>query len=247
MQCAWKTQNPFSAGQGGGPLQFNPVQSRVCWWLRMAIVQIESYSALNSFESIVVSKFSGCVEPGIRVHLFNRISWSFRMKFQFQNEFSNQCGMQLDQFYPEKVHSTAKWILIEPTAAPLVRGHSGWKDDHVTSRCLYNFKCSCSCNYIGRPDRSLITRAAEQIPKWLVEAMNTSGFHANSKYRRPASLIAKYLIESGHKFEPDKAFTLLYKNSTPRSLRFIEALGIWKFASKNNLFSSYNFLGSVGV
>ena len=59
--------------------------------------------------------------------------------------------------------------------------------------------------------------------------MNTSGFPENSKGRRPASSIAKHLIESGHRVEPDKAFSLLYKNSKGRLLRFIEALAIKNF------------------
>ena len=61
--------------------------------------------------------------------------------------------------------------------------------------------------------------------------MKTSEFPENVKDRRPASSIARHLIECGHKVEPDKAFSLLYKNSKDRLLRFIEGLAIKKFES----------------
>ena len=83
--------------------------------------------------------------------------------------------------------------------------------------------------YIGRTDRSLRTRVAEHIPKWLVEAMNTSEFPENVKDRHPASSIARHLIECGHKVENNAAFSLLHKNTKDKSFRSIEALAIKKF------------------
>ena len=50
-----------------------------------------------------------------------------------------------------------------------------------------------------------------------------------SKDRRPASSIARHLIECGHRVESNTAFSLLYRNSKGKLLRFIEALAIKKF------------------
>ena len=64
---------------------------------------------------------------------------------------------------------------------------------------------------LGGTDRSLRTQVAEHIPKWLVEAMNASEFPENMKDRRPASSIARHLIECGHKVEFNTALSLLHK------------------------------------
>ena len=46
---------------------------------------------------------------------------------------------------------------------------------------------------------------------------------------RPASSIAKHLIESGHKINTGEAFNVLFKSNNGKLLRFIEALAIKKF------------------
>ena len=117
-------------------------------------------------------------------------------------------------------------------------------------RCVHNVftkKCSRGCNYIGRTDRLLRTRVAEHILKWVVEAMNTSGFSENMKDRRPASSIARHLIGCGHKVEPNTAFSSLHRNSKDKLLRFIEALATPYYAFINNLFSPFNYLSSLGT
>ena len=101
----------------------------------------------------------------------------------------------------QKVYNIAKLIFIESTTPLRIKRHSDSKDDHDTSHFVYDFKCSCGFNYIGRTDRSLRTWVTEHILKWLVEAMNTSEFPENVKDRRPASSIARHLIECGHKVE----------------------------------------------
>ena len=181
----------------------------------------------NGYPIKFIKKYLNDPKPKANIYTASKKPVYIKLPFK-GDSFSFQINKKL-RCTIEKVYNTAKLVLIEPTTPLRIKRHSDSKDDYVTSHCVYDFKCSCGCNYIGRTDRSLRTRAAEHIPKWLVEAMNTSGFPENSKDRRPASSIAKHLIESGHRVEPDKAFSLLYKNSKGRLLRFIEALAIKKF------------------
>ena len=110
----------------------------------------------------------------------------------------------------QKVYNTAKLVFIEPLTPLRVKRHSDSKDDYVTSHCVYDFKCSWGSNYIRETDRSLKTRVAEHIRKWLVEALNTSELPENVKDHRPASSITRHLIECGHKDEPNTAFSLFH-------------------------------------
>ena len=74
--------------------------------------------------------------------------------------------------------------------------------------------------------------------------MNTSEIRKNLRDSRLASSIARHLIESGHKVEPNKAFNLLCKRSgdrLPRSWRFRKFA--FTLCIQNNLCSSYNYLG----
>ena len=129
----------------------------------------------------------------------------------------------------EKVYNAATFIFIERTKPIQVRKSPVLVNDHVTSHCVYKFKCSCGYNYIGRTDRSLKTRVSEHIPKWLNEAMDETDYPNNLCDRRPASSIAKHLIESGHKVNTGEAFNVLFKSNKGKLLRFIEALAIKKF------------------
>ena len=61
-------------------------------------------------------------------------------------------------------------------------------------------------------DRSLKTRVSEHIPKWLNDAMDETDYPNNLCDRRPASPIAKHLIESGHKVNTGEAFNVLFKS-----------------------------------
>ena len=144
-------------------------------------------------------------EPKPKVTIYTASKKPVYIKLPFKGDsFSFQINKKLTCTI-EKVYNTAKLVLIEPTTPLRIKRHSDSKDDYATSRCINDFKCSCGCNYIERTDRSIRTRAAEHIPKWLVEAMNKSGFPENSKDRRPASSIAKHLIESGHRVEPEQS------------------------------------------
>ena len=181
----------------------------------------------NGYPIKFIKKYQNDLKPKATIYTASKKPVYIKLPFE-GDSFSFQIHKKL-RCTIEKVYNTAKLVLIKPTTPLLIKGHSDSKNDYVTSHCVYDFTCSCGCNYIGRTDRSIRTRAAERIPRWLVEAMNKSGFPKNSKDRRPTSSIAKHLMESEHKVEPDRAFSLLYKNSKGRLLRFMEALAIKKF------------------
>ena len=56
--------------------------------------------------------------------------------------------------------------------------------------------------------------------------MDETDYPNNLCDRRPASSIAKHLIESGHKINTGEAFNVLFKSNKGKLLRLIEALAI---------------------
>ena len=71
----------------------------------------------------------------------------------------------------------------------------------------------------------LKTIVGEHIPKWLENQIN-SPYPTDGNGRYSASLIAKQLIETGHKANIINSFKVTYKNKRGRMLQFAEALTI---------------------
>ena len=92
----------------------------------------------------------------------------------------------------------------------------------ATSDCIYKFTCTCGAGYLGRTERRLETRIAEHIPKYL-------GKPSSATNRQPASSIGEHLLETGHRVDVNRAFKVLLKATSPRLLRFAEALSIHRF------------------
>ena len=90
----------------------------------------------------------------------------------------------------------------------------------ATSSCVYLVCCTCGCKYIGRTTRTLCTRVAEQIPRWLQK----------KRTGVPKSAITKYLDDSQRTVDPQKAFTILYRGKSKSSLAFAEAIPIQRLA-----------------
>ena len=65
---------------------------------------------------------------------------------------------------------------------------------------------------------------AEHMPKYVLEAMNRPDKQRMNASRRPASSIARHLIESGHKIDPATAFSVVLRHRDPHRLRILEAL-----------------------
>ena len=93
------------------------------------------------------------------------------------------------------------------------------------SHCIYQFTCDCGNSYIGRTDRCLKSRIKEHLPKWVLRAVE-SGPQTETTRRLPASSIARHLLTSCHKVNPDNAFRVLLSHPNPTFLRFAEAVAI---------------------
>lgn len=92
------------------------------------------------------------------------------------------------------------------------------------SHCIYKFTCNCGDSYIGRTDRHLGYRLKEHIPSWLRSHMERGHGQIDITAKRPASSIARHLMESGHVIDPIKQFTVLIRNQKPALLKLIEAI-----------------------
>ena len=55
---------------------------------------------------------------------------------------------------------------------------------------IYRFKCICGAEYVGRSTRSLVHRAKEHIPKWLLE-----GKVRPRSQLPPNSAVTKHLLD----------------------------------------------------
>ena len=90
---------------------------------------------------------------------------------------------------------------------------------HAKSCCVYQFKCTCGCKYIGRTERNLLTRIKEHIPKSLRLAGG----------KLPKSSIARHLIDSGHHVDPSTSFKVINCQRNGLLLRFAESAAIRKW------------------
>jgi hypothetical protein len=95
-----------------------------------------------------------------------------------------------------------------------------------SSHCIYKFQCSCSDFYLGRTDRNVQSRMAEHIPKWLRQELTKPTSSPSKSNRNPLSSIAKHLMITGHKVDPESAFTIIIRNQRPQILKIAEAIMI---------------------
>ena len=92
----------------------------------------------------------------------------------------------------------------------------------ATSNCISKFSCNCGAGYLGRTERRLETRVSEHIPKYVTKT-------SSSANKLPASSIGRHLVETGHRVDITTAFKVVLVDSSPRILRFAEALAIQRF------------------
>ena len=91
----------------------------------------------------------------------------------------------------------------------------------VKSHRICQFLCGFSHSYIGRTDRCLNSRIREHLPKWVQRAIET-GPPAEITRRLPASSIARHVLTSGHKINPDNSFRIQSSHLNPHFLRLSE-------------------------
>ena len=96
----------------------------------------------------------------------------------------------------------------------------------ATSHCLYKFKCSCECTYLGRTDRKLSDRISEHIPKWVKAYVATHSNTGNESSKVPASSIAKHLIDTRHQVDLTNAFNVVMRCTNSKLLKYAEAVAI---------------------
>ncbi|CAH8445457.1 hypothetical protein MS3_00000269 [Schistosoma haematobium] len=101
-------------------------------------------------------------------------------------------------------------------------------NDYVTSDCICQFTGLCGHTYIGRNNRTAQSSVIEHVPRWLQNQLILND-PINMGGRKSCSVIAKHIIEMGHKIDINAAFRTLYRNCQGRILKFIEALAIRKF------------------
>ena len=87
--------------------------------------------------------------------------------------------------------------------------------------CIYRFIFDYGNSYIGRTDRCLNSRIREHLPKWVQRAVET-GPPAEITRRLPASSIARHVLTSGHKINPDNSFRIQSSHLNPHFLRLSE-------------------------
>ena len=90
------------------------------------------------------------------------------------------------------------------------------------SSIIYKFSCMCGGTYIGKTQRTLNTRVKEHVPRYIT----TDSPDSISK-RRPASSIARHLIQCQHKDSADiSSFEVLAQGRSYSHLGILEALFI---------------------
>ena len=93
----------------------------------------------------------------------------------------------------------------------------------TSSMVIYSFRCVCNALYVGRTARQLSTRVREHHPKWLSQGKTGS----------ISSAILAHLVDSGHRVDLNKAFSVIHtvppnrsKAVRLRSLAIAEAICI---------------------
>ena len=76
--------------------------------------------------------------------------------------------------------------------------------DWTTAMYVYKFDCSCGASYLGRTTRRLSARIKEHYPAWLI----------NGRAGNIRSAIVQHLVDSGHRINPDQAFSVYYQVSS---------------------------------
>ena len=92
-----------------------------------------------------------------------------------------------------------------------------------TSHVVYQFTCSCGGKYIGRTERCLSQRIAAHIPKYIRSLMNQQTPTTPNVKRNPTSSIAKHVLDTRYKVDPETSFKILLHNHSLRVLQFCEA------------------------
>ena len=119
-----------------------------------------------------------------------------------------------------------------PMANPIIRHKTGRaiitaiKDQlPVTSQSsvVYQFKCDCQQDYIGRTEATLSTRIGQHIPKWL-----ESGKKSRPRSTQlPSSSIAKHIMQCDAFTQPSTDhFGIIHKGHHPTTNRILEAIEI---------------------
>ena len=71
----------------------------------------------------------------------------------------------------------------------------------TTAMCVYKFDCSCGASCLGHTTRRLSARVKEHHSAWLIK-----GGTGNIR-----STIVQHLFDSGHRINPDQAFSVYYQ------------------------------------
>ena len=152
-----------------------------------------------------------------------------KLKVYIELPFKGDMAMrQITQRLSSAVQSTfnaAEIMLINRTQTLPLPSTKGNQSVGAKSHCIYQFTCDCGNSYIGRTDRCLKSRIKEHLPKWVLRAVE-SGPQTETTRRLPASSIARHLLTSCHKVNPDNAFRVLLSHPNPTFLRFAEAVAI---------------------
>ena len=120
----------------------------------------------------------------------------------------------------KRTYNTANLVFVETTNALPTPQRKDKVPCFANSSCVYLFCCTCGCKYIGRTTRTLCTRVAELIPRWLQQ----------KRTGVPKSAITKHLDDTQHTVDPQNAFSILYLAKSKSSLGFAEAIAIQRLA-----------------
>ena len=92
-----------------------------------------------------------------------------------------------------------------------------------TLYAVYQFTCSCEDKYIGRTERCLSRRIAEHISKYLRSLMNWRTPTTHNVKRNPTSSIAKHILDTWNKVDPETSFGILLHNHNLKVLQLCGA------------------------
>ena len=97
------------------------------------------------------------------------------------------------------------------------------KPDELNFSCGFehhNGILTCGCKYIIRTASTFCTRFAERIPRWLQK----------KKIGVPKSAITEHLDDIKHAVDRQKAFSILHRTKSKKSLAFVQSITIQRLA-----------------
>ena len=116
----------------------------------------------------------------------------------------------------KQTYNSASLMFVEKINPFLTRQRKDNVPRFTISFRVYLFCCACGCRYLDRTTRTLCTRVAERIPRWLQQ----------KRTGVPKNAITKHLDDTQHTVDPQKALSILYWVKSKRSLGFAESIKI---------------------